>query len=206
MEHIFDLRLEQHLLSGVLRYPFTFPDIDGLISEADFKNKLHQTIWNQVKQTLRSGESVDQFIIAQKINNLALSFEDKISSVADYLEGLCLINVKQTSLKALANELKTISIRREIADTGQEISKAMYQHSDLKADEVVVLAKTTPSFASRSPLSAATFWPFLRSQSIAASKSPFVSVRALRQSIIPAPVVWRSLLISAAVIVTVDII
>jgi len=140
MEHIFDLRLEQHLLSGVLRYPFTFPDIDGLISEADFKNKLHQTIWNQVKQTLRSGESVDQFIIAQKINNLALSFEDKISSVADYLEGLCLINVKQTSLKALANELKTISIRREIADTGQEISKAMYQHSDLKADEVVVLA------------------------------------------------------------------
>jgi hypothetical protein len=47
--------------------------------------------------------------------------------------------------------------------------------------------------------------PACVSQSIAASKSPPVSVRALRQSIMPAPVAWRSLLISWAVIVTVDI-
>src|ERR1700722_13059441 len=40
---------------------------------------------------------------------------------------------------------------------------------------------------------------------MAFSKSPSLSTRALRQSIIPAPVVWRSLLISAAVIVAVDI-
>src|SRR5688500_14593316 len=70
----------------------------------------------------------------------------------------------------------------------------------------VVLAITTPSLASRSPRSAATFAPFFLSQSIAASKSPFVSVNALRQSIMPAPVAWRSLLMSAAVIVAVDII
>src|ERR1700677_2478101 len=40
---------------------------------------------------------------------------------------------------------------------------------------------------------------------MAFSKSPSLSTNALRQSIIPAPVVWRSLLISAAVIVAVDI-
>src|SRR5262249_12551622 len=50
---------------------------------------------------------------------------------------------------------------------------------------------------------AATFCPCLRNQSMAASKSPLVSVSALRQSIIPAPVIWRSLLISCALIVTV---
>ena len=69
----------------------------------------------------------------------------------------------------------------------------------------VVFARMTPSLASRSPRSAATFWPFFLSQSMAASMSPLVSVSALRQSIMPAPVIWRSLLISAAVIVTVDI-
>ena len=52
----------------------------------------------------------------------------------------------------------------------------------------VVCAITTPSLASRSLRLAATFCPCLRSQSMAASKSPLVSVRALRQSIIPAPV------------------
>jgi hypothetical protein len=40
---------------------------------------------------------------------------------------------------------------------------------------------------------------------MAASKSPLVSVKALRQSIMPAPVAWRSLFISCAEIVTVDI-
>ena len=64
----------------------------------------------------------------------------------------------------------------------------------------VVFAMITPSLASRSLRFAATFWPCLRNQSIAASKSPLLSVNALRQSIIPAPVAWRSLFISAAVI------
>jgi hypothetical protein len=42
----------------------------------------------------------------------------------------------------------------------------------------VVFAITTPSFASRSLRLAATFWPCFRNQSMAASKSPLVSVNA----------------------------
>jgi hypothetical protein len=67
-------------------------------------------------------------------------------------------------------------------------------------------ANTTPSLASRSARLPATFWPFLRRKSIAASKSPLASVSAFLQSIIPAPVIWRNLLTSAAVIATVDIV
>jgi replicative DNA helicase len=140
MSQIFDLQLEQYLLSGILQHPNTFPDIDGFITETDFKNKLHQTIWNVIKRTLRAGEQIDKVIIAQKIDNLALSFEDKISSVGDYLEGLTLINTKEESVKLTANELKTVSIRRNIAHTGEEIAEAMYQHTDLDADQVVALS------------------------------------------------------------------
>lgn len=137
---IFDLRLEQYLLSGIIHYPYLFPDIDGLISEYDFKNKLNQTIWNVIKRTLHAGEEIDKLIIAQKIDNLAISFEDKISSVSDYLDGLSLINIKQNTVKVTAKELKTVSLRREIADTGQEIAKAMYQHTDLSSDQIVALS------------------------------------------------------------------
>ena len=59
---------------------------------------------------------------------------------------------------------------------------------------------TTPSLVALSARLAATFCPALRSTSIAASKSPSASVRAFLQSIIPAPVIWRNLLTSAAVI------
>src|SRR5688500_10541711 len=60
------------------------------------------------------------------------------------------------------------------------------------------LINTEPSFASLSERDAETFWPFFLKISIAFSKSPSASVRAFLQSIIPAPVIWRSLFTSCA--------
>src|SRR5688572_26675002 len=62
----------------------------------------------------------------------------------------------------------------------------------------LTLMKTEPSFASLSERDAETFWPFFLKISIAFSKSPSASVRAFLQSIIPAPVIWRSLFTSCA--------
>ena len=65
--------------------------------------------------------------------------------------------------------------------------------------------RIAPSPASRSLRLAATFWPFLRRISMAASKSPLASVKAFLQSIIPAPVCLRSLLTSAAVMLMMSV-
>src|SRR5690554_5311446 len=62
-----------------------------------------------------------------------------------------------------------------------------------------VVAKTHPSDASRSSRFAATACPFLRIISTALSKSPFASLSAFLQSIIPAPVILRRCWISAIV-------
>ena len=58
----------------------------------------------------------------------------------------------------------------------------------------------SPSAAVRPALRWAWARPVLRSQSTAASSSPSVSVSAFLQSIMPAPVLSRSCLTSAAVI------
>jgi hypothetical protein len=58
--------------------------------------------------------------------------------------------------------------------------------------------KTEPSFASRSERDADTFCPFFLKISMAFSKSQPASVNAFLQSIIPAPVIWRSLFTSCA--------
>lgn len=137
---IFDLRLEQYLIAGILRHPEIFPDVDGYITENDFKNRLHQVIWSVIKNSLLSKEVIDKVLIAQKIDKLALSFEDKISSVADYLEEISLIETKAQSVKHTARELKTVTIRRNIAHTGLEISDAMEKHSELNSDQIVALS------------------------------------------------------------------
>jgi hypothetical protein len=64
-----------------------------------------------------------------------------------------------------------------------------------------IAATTRPSAATRSAFLAALDRPFLRSQSTAASKSPSTAVSAALQSIMPAPVLSRSSLTRAAVIV-----
>src|SRR5262245_28066067 len=61
-----------------------------------------------------------------------------------------------------------------------------------------------PSAARRPALFAAFDKPFLRSQSIARSMSPFTSVSAILQSIMPAPVLSRSSFTRLAVIVVMD--
>ena len=62
------------------------------------------------------------------------------------------------------------------------------------------LTATRPSAAVRPDFLAAFARPFVRSQSIAASMSPSVSVSAFLASIMPAPVISRSSLTCAAVI------
>jgi len=61
-------------------------------------------------------------------------------------------------------------------------------------------AATSPSAATRPAFFCAAAKPFLRSQSTALSNSPFISLSAFLQSIMPAPVVSRSRLMRSAVI------
>src|SRR5690606_37112015 len=63
-----------------------------------------------------------------------------------------------------------------------------------------VVTPTRPSAATRPAFLAAAARPLVRSQSIDASMSPFVSASAFLQSIMPAPVRSRSSLTRAAVI------
>ena len=76
-------------------------------------------------------------------------------------------------------------------------TKSVSEFSSTRAPPEVA---TSPAVASRSaPRLAALAAPLVRSTSTAASKSPSASSSAFLQSIIPAPVVSRSFLTSAAV-------
>jgi replicative DNA helicase len=123
--NIYSLDLEKYLLAGILRHPETFTDIDGYISEADFVNNLHKTIFGVIRQTLRSQDKVEKVLIAQKINLLALKFEDKVSDVLGYLTDLSLIQITSAGVKGIADELKLFTLRREIAETGLHIAEEM---------------------------------------------------------------------------------
>ena len=45
MEQIYSIQIERHVLGGIIKNPRLFADIERYISEHDFINEVHQTIF-----------------------------------------------------------------------------------------------------------------------------------------------------------------
>ena len=78
-KQIFSHQVEKHTLSGILQYSQIFPDIDPFLTEKDFYQDVHSTIYSIIKETLNDNEKPDKVLIANKIKNLGISFKDEIN-------------------------------------------------------------------------------------------------------------------------------
>ena len=67
---IYSLQVERHVLSGLIKYENLFADVDTFISENDFYNDVHSTIYAIYKNIKHKGEKVDKVLLAEKIKNL----------------------------------------------------------------------------------------------------------------------------------------
>lgn len=139
MAQIYDLDLERHLLAGLIRNPQVFAEVDGFITESDFQNNLHQTIFGIIRQFSHNGEEINNYLISNKIKQLSLSFKDKIESVGDYLNEICLAQINARSVKGIAENLRIVSLRRELSECGSEITQAMISNPNLKPNELISL-------------------------------------------------------------------
>ena len=85
MSKIYSLQIERHVLGGLIKHPEIFPEIDGFVTEKDFFNDVHYTIYNVIKSCAYQNQSIDKVILATKIKELGVSFKDDIN-IYDYIE------------------------------------------------------------------------------------------------------------------------
>lgn len=124
---IYNLELEKQLLAALIKEPENYSEISNFISARDFfseDSNLHGTIFTIIKQSIDAGEQLDEIIIAQRVGNLGLSFEDRVNP-SDYIRSLALRKVPKGNLIKTAKELKKFTMRREIFESAQEIAKQM---------------------------------------------------------------------------------
>ena len=108
-------RIEKHVLAGFLNYPDLVIEVDIWLSEKDFYIKEHQTIFSVIRNTVIEGdEEIDNVLIANKINNLGITFE-KIN-IFDYLRALKGITITRKNALEACQELSKIRVSREIDD------------------------------------------------------------------------------------------
>ena len=124
---IYSYELEKQLLAGLLKDPQSLIEISNFISHKDFYSEtslLHATIFIVIKQSVDAGEEVDNIIIAQRVNEVGLSFEGDITP-AEYIKSLSMRSVPSGNLLKTCKEVKKYSIRREIVESSEMIAKKM---------------------------------------------------------------------------------
>lgn len=134
---IYSLQVEKYVLSGLIRHPASFADIENFINESDFINDVHYTIFCVFKETFNKGEQIDKILISQKCKNLGITFKDQSIDIFSYVNSICLIPTSQAGLIEGAKELLKLRVRREIEQTGDEIKKFANSCAEKPIEEII---------------------------------------------------------------------
>lgn len=137
---VYSYELEQHLIAGLIKYPESYPLIASFIDEKDFFDNntiVNKTIFCVLRQSLEQAESLDEVILTQRVQSLNISFEDNIN-IADYIKALSLRQISKEGVLKAAQELKKITVRREIHNSSLEVAKNMKSlSSSASFDDIV---------------------------------------------------------------------
>jgi replicative DNA helicase len=135
-KQIFSHQVEKHVLSGILKHTHIFPDVDPFLSEKDFYQDVHATVYSVLKQSLLDDEKPDKILIANKIKNLGISFKDEIN-IFDYIEDLYYTQITEEAALESAQELSKLRMCREIHRTLGEGQKYIENNLNDSVDEII---------------------------------------------------------------------
>jgi replicative DNA helicase len=133
---IYSLQVERHVLSGLLKHQDLFADIDVFLTENDFYNDVHSTIYTVFKNIRHKGENVDKILLAEKIKNLGISFKDEIN-IFDYIDNLSFSQITEEATMTACKELIKLRIRREISQTADKLKEYVNKNSEDSVDQII---------------------------------------------------------------------
>ena len=136
MSKIYSLQIERHVLGGLIKHSEIFPEIDGFVTEKDFFNDVHYTIYNVIKSCAYQNQSIDKVILATKIKELGVSFKDDIN-IYDYIENLSFIQINKNAAIEATKELVKYRVRREIEATAYKLKQEVEASGTKAIDEII---------------------------------------------------------------------
>ena len=135
-ENLQSLQLERNFLGGIINHPQVLIDLDNKITEREFVNKTHSTIFSVIKNIVLSGQKLEKILIAQKIKDLGISYNNEIS-IFDYIDDISFTQVQPTGLKDIAKELIKLKIRRNFFDNASTIQNYVKNANSSSIDEII---------------------------------------------------------------------
>lgn len=128
---ISNFSLEQNLIAALLNKPEDYSQISSFFSEKDFDpdgGQNHPEIFTVIRQAFEKKEEINGLIVGQRLESLGITLDGDVK-IANYVVGLSNRKCKDGDVLRVAKELKKLSVRRELWETGGELQKRMEQIS-----------------------------------------------------------------------------
>lgn len=136
LNNLISLNLERHVLSALLKQPQIFPEVDTFLTDADFYNKVHQTVFCVIRSSYLKNEKLDKVLLAQKIKNLNIHFFEEVD-IFDYIENLFFSNINEKAGIEACKELIKLRIRREICETADRVKEFVVRNGDQNIENLI---------------------------------------------------------------------
>lgn len=133
---IHSLQVEKHVLSGLIKHPNIFTEIAPFISEKEFFDEVHSTIFLVIRSCFDKAERWDKVLLAEKIRNLGVSFKSEIN-IYDYIDNLSFVPITYGAAIEAARELVKLRVRRDVEDSAREIIKFVQNNGNNSLDEII---------------------------------------------------------------------
>ena len=134
---LYSLQIEKYIISGLIRNPNSYADIERFINTEDFVNEVHSCIYSVLKAAFNSGSQIDKTLIAQKAQELGIKFSDQSIDIYNYVNSVCLIPTTAKGVIEAAQELVKYRVRREVEKTGDQLKKFAQGSADKSVDEII---------------------------------------------------------------------
>ncbi len=119
---LYSVQLEKHLLAGLIQNPEVLSDIESFLNEKVFVVKPHDIIFSCLRSSFFNNEKIDKVILAQKIQNLGISFKEDVT-IFDYIDAISFSPVSSQATIDSAKELAKLKALRDIEETCENIKK-----------------------------------------------------------------------------------
>jgi replicative DNA helicase len=129
-----NIEAEQAVLGSLLLSKEKYPEVDALLSSADFESEVHKEIYECIKVLADQGKGIDHITVSKQLDrNNALK---RVGGI-DYLKELQTIPVSALAADSYANLVKDQSIDRNLRKVLQELINISQDPKGKSSDEVL---------------------------------------------------------------------
>jgi replicative DNA helicase len=136
MSNLYSVDLERHLLGGLINNPNSIAQVDGFLTESDFKSSEHSVIYSSIKQILEEKRDLNLPILIHRVESLGIKFKGEMD-IGEYIDSISFKKMSEKGVVDTAKVIVKLRVLRDIKGAASDVNKYLEQHKEEPIDKII---------------------------------------------------------------------